>query len=77
MLLVLVVISLAVVGCRTLNYTQEDLERERSLLAENMAKVQQGGWGCGGGVGIRPDLSKINLGNIGCPNLGPGVCPGK
>ena len=68
---------LAASGCQTFCYTDEDLERERSLIAESYANVPPGGWGCGGGIAIRPDFSHINIGNIGCPNLGPGVCPGK
>jgi hypothetical protein len=64
-------------GCQTFCYTEEDLARERRLLAEGWANAPRGGWGCGGGIAIRPDLSNISLGNIGCPNVGSGICPGK
>ena len=64
-------------GCRTFSYTEEDLQRESLFLEANLANVPRGGWGCGGGITIRPDLGNLNLGNIGFPNLGGGVCPGK
>jgi hypothetical protein len=71
-ILTLGALSLAAVGCRTFNYTDEDLEQERRLLAEISGF---GGWGVGGS--ISPGVGKLNLGGINCPNLGGGVCPGK
>lgn len=71
--LALVALLLSTAGCRTFNYTQVDLERERKQLAEGYATP--GSWGSTGGMGgfrISP-----NIGNIGCPGLGGGVCPGK
>ncbi len=76
-LLTLGFLLLATSGCQTFCYTEEDLERERRLLAESCANMPPGGWACGGGIAIRPDFSNINIGNTGCPNLGPGVCPDK
>lgn len=76
-LLTLGFLLLATSGCQTFCYTEEDLARERRLLAESWANAPRGGLGWGGGIAIRPDLSKINIGNIGCPNLGSGICPGK
>ena len=72
--LALVALCLAVTGCQTFTYTDEDLARERRKLAESWASGGWRGWGCGvSGMNISP-----NLGNIGCPGLGGGaVCPGK
>lgn len=75
--LTLALLLVATSGCRTFNYTEEDLARERRLLAENMANAPRGGFAGSSGISIRPDLSKVNIGNVGCPNLGPGICPGK
>jgi hypothetical protein len=73
LLLALVALLLPTAGCRTFNSTQADLERERKQLKEGYA--MPGSWGSTGGMGgfrISP-----NIGNIGCPGLGGGVCPGK
>jgi hypothetical protein len=72
LLLALVALLLPTVGCRTFNYTQADLERERKQLKEGYAIP--GSWGSTGGMGgfrISP-----NIGNTHCPGLGGGVCPG-
>jgi hypothetical protein len=66
----LTALCLAVTGCQTFNYTDEDFARERKKLAESYAS---GGWrgGMGGLGGFSP-----NIGSIPCPGLG-GVdgCP--
>ena len=67
----LTALCLVVTGCQTFNYTDEDLARERKKLAEGYAS---GGWR--GGMGS-PSIGNINIGNIACPGLGAGVCPGK
>ncbi len=67
----LAALCLVVTGCQTFNYTDEDLARERRKLAEGYAS---GGWR--GGMGS-PSIGNINIGNIQCPGLGGGVCPGK
>jgi hypothetical protein len=70
----LTALCLVVTGCQTFNYTDEDLARERRKLAEGYAS---GGWRGGMGGGFSPNIGSINIGNIQCPGLGGGVCPGK
>ncbi len=84
----LVGLSLATAGCRTFNYTDEDMERERKLISERVAGGR-GYWACvedghadGGYVGISGfhlnlDNDHLNLGKFHCPNSGGGVCPRK
>ena len=81
-LLMLVGLSLATAGCRTFNYTDEDMARERNLIAERVA----GGrcfWAC---VGNDPDRDgygsvgnfHLDLGKFHCPSPAEGgVCRGK
>ena len=71
-LLALGALSLAAAGCRTFNFTEEDLEQDRKLLAERSGDRA---WGVG--ANFHPSMGKINLGGLNCPNLGGGVCPGK
>ncbi len=75
--LAMVAVLLPWTGCRTFNYTEADLERERRQLAEGYVNSRSWGspWGYMGGMGgfkISPDIS-----NIQCPGLGGGVCPVK
>jgi hypothetical protein len=69
----LVGLSMATAGCATFNYTDEDMDEERRLLAERAGLMR--GWGVGGG--FSPQIGNLNLGNINCPNAGSGVCRGK
>jgi hypothetical protein len=62
----LLALFITATGCRTFNYTEEDLEHERQLIREGMAHPEYGR-SMGGGV---------HIGNF-CPNIGGGVCPGK
>lgn len=63
--MLLLALAIAATGCRTFNYTEEDLEHERQLIREGMA--YPGGWGAIGG--------SVPVGNI-HPNIG-NICPGK
>ncbi len=69
----LLALCLGATGCRTFNYTEEDLARERRWLAEGYANGGLGGGMGAGGINIAP-----RIGNIQCPGLGAcGVSPGK
>jgi len=68
----LVLLSLAATACRTFNYTEEDMARERRLIDEGLVNCR--GWP-GGSVGaaISPkiDCGAINIGGVG------GACAGR
>ena len=79
-LLALGALALAAAGCRTFNYTDEDLAQERKLLAERQGFKGTGfggGFGGGFGRGFSPSVGNVNLGSINCPNAVGGVCHGK
>lgn len=61
--LALAALSLAATGCRTFNYTEEDLERERTGVEENS---QHSIFGSVTG-GFHPGFGNVNCGNL---NLG-------
>jgi hypothetical protein len=69
-------------GCKTFNYTEDDLDRERQRLADAYAKGEAwGGAGMGlGGVTFNPDFSNFacpgGIGN-GCQVSAPGTGGGK
>ena len=72
--LALAAFCLIATGCRTFNYTDEDLARERKQMLEGYAN-HGSGWGMGWGGGARISPS---IGNIQCPGVGVGgICPGK
>ncbi|TAK93731.1 MAG: hypothetical protein EPO07_17720 [Verrucomicrobia bacterium] len=64
--LVLMGLSLAAAGCRTFNYSQEDLERERALVEENSGRSIFGGV-----TGdFHPGFGNFNCGNLNCGGAG-------
>jgi hypothetical protein len=73
--LMLGMLALATAGCRTFNYTDEDLARERQRLAESSANGSWGGWGWGGS--FNPGIGKIKLGGFGGANIGDAAGHGK
>ena len=78
----LVGLSLSTEGCATFTYTDEDMARERKLIAERAAGGR-GFWACvenddaGGGYGGVGDFH-LNLGKFHCPSPPEGgLCRGK
>jgi len=67
-----VVLSLTATACRTFNYTEADMDRERWYIDQGLANWH--GWGAGsfgGGISPKIDCGAINVGGFG------GTCGGQ